>query len=240
MRVRLRLIVEDSPRFEFAASTLIVVSLAAFCVETLPGLSPTTMSALWWLECVTVLAFTAEYICRLAAAEYPWRFARSFLGIVDLVAVLPFYLSLGMDLRSLRAFRLLRLVRILKLARYNLALQHLRRALALVREELVVFASIAAVLIFVAAVGIYHFEHEQQPNEFASVFHGLWWAIVTLTTVGYGDAYPVTTGGRVFAAVVVLLGIGIVAVPTGLFASALSRAREMEPPNETHRDGRRE
>ena len=112
--------------------------------------------------------------------------------------------------------------------------------LVLVREELVVFAGMAAVLIFVAAVGIYHFEHEQQPDEFASVFHGLWWAIVTLTTVGYGDAYPVTTGGRVFAAVVVLLGIGIVAVPTGLFASALSRAREMESPNETHRDGGRE
>ena len=183
-----------------------------------------------------MLLFTAEYICRLAVAERPWRFARSFFGIVDLVAVLPFYLSLGADLRSARVFRLLRLVRILKLARYNLALQRLRRASVLVREELVLFASTTAVLIFLAAAGIYHFEHERQPNEFASVFDGLWWAVVTLTTVGYGDAYPITIGGRVFAAVVVLLGIGIVAVPTGLFASALARAREAEAPNRAQDD----
>ena len=236
MRTRLRLIVEGSRGFEITVSALIVVSLAAFSIETLPDLPPDVMSALWWVECVTVLLFTAEYVCRLAVAERPWRFARSFFGIVDLVAVLPFYLSLGADLRSARVFRLLRWVRIMKLARYNLALRRLRRASVLVREELVLFAGTTAVLIFLAAAGIYHFEHERQPNEFASVFDGLWWAVVTLTTVGYGDAYPITIGGRVFAAVVVLLGIGIVAVPTGLFASALARAREAEAPNRAQDD----
>ena len=91
-----------------------------------------------------------------------------------------------------------------------------------------VFLGIAVMLIYLSAVGIYYFEHEAQPDLFASVFHSLWWAVVTLTTVGYGDAFPVTLGGRTFTFAVLMAGLGIVAVPTGLLASALSRVREEE------------
>ncbi|MFK7961665.1 MAG: ion transporter [Phycisphaerales bacterium] len=208
---------------------LIVVSLVAYSIETLPDLPVAAVRGLRALEIFVVTIFSLEYAIRVWRSPNRWRFIFSFYGIIDLLAILPFYLSLGLslslDLRSLRAFRLLRLVRILKLARYSIAMDRFRRAFALVREELVLFGCIAAIVMFIAAVGIYHFEHQAQPEVFRSVFDGLWWAAATLTTVGYGDVYPVTGGGRFFTVVVLLLGLGIVAVPTGLVATALGQVR---------------
>ena len=218
--------------FDTVICALIVVSLITFSIETLPNLPPTASEVLYWIELTTVLLFTGEYVLRLAVAEPRGQFVRSFFGLLDLVAILPFYLAVGVDLRAVRTFRLLRLIRILKLARYSAAIRRLHRAAIIVREELVLFLNVALILIFLSAVGIYYFESSSQPEQFASVFHSLWWAIVTLTTVGYGDVFPITTGGRVFTFFVLFLGLGIVAVPTGLFASALSKAREEE--EDTH------
>ena len=214
--------------FDAVVFALIVVSLITFSIETLPNLTPPAAAMLYWIEFATVLLFTGEYLLRLAVADSRWRFVRSFFGVLDLVAILPFYLAAGVDLRAVRTFRLLRLLRILKLTRYSDAVRRLRRAVGIVREELVLFLNVALILIFLSAVGIYYFEHDRQPEHFASVFHSLWWAVVTLTTVGYGDMFPITTGGRVFTFFVLFLGLGIVAVPTGLFASALAKAREEE------------
>ena len=152
----------------------------------------------------------------------------SFFGAVDLLSILPSLLAFGFDLRALRALRLLRLFRVLKLARYNAAARRFARALAIAREELTLFLGAAGVLLFLSAAGIYHFEHDAQPEAFASVFHSLWWAVVTLTTVGYGDVYPVTAGGRLFTFGVLVVGLGVVSVPAGLMASALSEARKTE------------
>ena len=152
----------------------------------------------------------------------------SFFGLVDLIAILPFYLSLGIDLRAVRVLRLLRVVRLFKLARYNQAMLRLQRAAALAKEELVLFVGVALMLIYMSAVGIYFFENPVQPDIFASIVHSLWWAVITLTTVGYGDAVPVTVGGRLFTFVILLLGLGIVAVPTGVIAAALEKARDEE------------
>ena len=152
----------------------------------------------------------------------------SFFGIIDLVSILPFYLSTGIDLRSLRAFRLLRLFRLLKLARYSAAMQRFHRAFIIAREELILFGACALIVLYLSAVGIYYFENPVQPDHFASVFHSLWWATCTLTTVGYGDVNPIIPGGRIFTFFILIIGLGIVAVPTGLFASALSKAREQE------------
>ncbi|WP_411710902.1 potassium channel family protein [Legionella septentrionalis] len=96
------------------------------------------------------------------------------------------------------------------------------------KEELVLFLSAALIILFLAGVGIYYFENEAQPEVFSSVFHSLWWAVATLTTVGYGDIYPVTVGGKIFTFFVLVIGLGVVAVPAGMVASALSKAREME------------
>ena len=163
----LRRVVEqaDTPagrRFDNVVSALIIVSLITFSIETLPDLPPAALLVLAWVDAVTVLLFTIEYLLRVAVADHPWRFVRSFFGVIDLLAILPFYLSLGaVDLRSLRMFRLLRLFRILKLTRYTRVVRRLRRAAAIAREELFLFLTVALILIFLSAVGVYHFEHEQ-------------------------------------------------------------------------------
>ena len=162
---------------------------------------------------------------RFYTAENKLKFIFSFFGIVDLFAILPFYLSTGLDLRSLRIFRLLRLITILKLFLYSKAIRRFHRALIIAKEELILFGCVAIILLYLSAVGIYYFEHSAQPEQFKSVFHSLWWAVATLTTVGYGDIYPITAGGRVFTFAVLMLGLGIVAVATGLVSSALSQAR---------------
>ncbi|MEI8704314.1 ion transporter [Pseudoalteromonas sp. B62] len=142
--------------------------------------------------------------------------------------MLPFYLSTGYDLRSIRIFRLLRLVRILKLFKYNQAIKRFHRALVIAKEELILFGFVAAIMLYLSAVGIYYCESDAQPEQFSSVFHSLWWSVTTLTTVGYGDMYPVTVGGKIFTFFILTIGLGIVAVPTGLLASALSEARKQD------------
>ena len=173
-----------------------------------------------------MVVFTIEYITRIAISRPRGRYAFSFFGIIDLIAILPFYLASGVDLRSVRAFRLLRLFRLLKLARYSSAIRRYHRAFIIAREELVLFGITSLIVLFLSSVGIYYFENEAQPDAFSSVFHSFWWAVCTLTTVGYGDIYPVTAGGKTFTFVVLIVGIGLVAVPSGLIASALSAARD--------------
>jgi voltage-gated potassium channel len=189
-------------RWELFIQAVILLSLADFALETLPSLSPTQRRLLEWFEVFSVAVFTVEYVVRAVGSRPAVKYLLSFYGIVDLVAILPFYLGLVVDLRALRALRLLRLLRILKLTRYNQAWHRFHRALIISREELILFAATALILIYLAAVGIYYFEHEAQPEVFASMFDGLWWAVATLTTVGYGDSYPITAGGRFFTFVI--------------------------------------
>lgn len=214
--------------FDLAIQGLIILSLVTFSLETLPSLSDGARRILRIIELVTVAVFTAEYLLRLIVADNRLKFMTSFFGVIDLIAVLPFYIASGIDLRSMRAFRLLRLIRIFKLARYSAVVQRFHRALLIAREEFILFFSLAGILLFLSAVGIYYFENEAQPEAFASVFHSLWWAVATLTTVGYGDVYPITAGGRAFTFVVLLIGLGVVAVPAGLISTALTKARELE------------
>jgi voltage-gated potassium channel len=214
--------------FAFFIQFLIIVSLVLFSIGTLPDLSELTNNILYKIEIGIVVVFTVEYLLRVYTAKNKLKFIFSFFGIVDLFAILPFYLSTGLDLRSLRIFRLLRLITILKLFRYSKAIRRFHRALIIAKEELILFSCVAIILLYLSAVGIYYFEHSAQPEQFKSVFHSLWWAVVTLTTVGYGDIYPITAGGRVFTFGVLMVGLGIVAVPTGLISSALSQARNEE------------
>lgn len=216
-------------RLGFAIQALIVASVVAFSIETMPDLSAGTRAALWYFELFVIIVFTIEYLLRIWAAQKRLGFVFSFYGIVDLVSILPFYLSAGgVDLRSVRVFRLLRLLRLLKLVRYTSATRRFAIAFSIAKDELIIFSALAALLLYLSAVGIYYFEHQAQPEVFRSIFDALWWAVATLTTVGYGDVYPVTDGGRLFTFFVLMIGLGIVAVPTGLVASALSEARMLE------------
>ena len=214
--------------FDLTIQILIVVSAVSFAIETLPGLSSTTIRLLAISEAVIIGVFTAEYLLRLYLSQKKLSFVFSFYGLIDLVAVLPFYLALGLDLRSLRIFRLARLAILLKIFRFSKAARRFQLAFKLVKEEILVFGLFSLALIYLSAVGIYHFEHEAQPEVFVSVFDGIWWATVTLTTVGYGDVVPITTGGKVFTFFVFIVGLSMIAVPSGLVASALSKVRELE------------
>ncbi|KXI29093.1 ion transporter [Paraglaciecola hydrolytica] len=207
---------------------LIIVSLITFSIDTLPELSSEDRKLLNIIEGITVFIFTIEYITRIVVADHKLRFIFSFFGLVDLLAILPYYIVTGLDLRTVRIFRLLRLVRILKLLKYNKAIKRFQRAISIAKEELILSAAVALIMLYLSSVGIYYFENEAQPEQFKSVFHSLWWAITTLTTVGYGDMYPVTAGGKFFTFFVLIIGLGVVAVPTGLVASALTQARKEE------------
>ena len=214
--------------FDIVIQCLIVVSLISFSVETLPNLTLETRRLLRYVEIGTVAVFTLEYLLRIIVADHKLKFIFSFFGMIDLLAILPFYVTTGLDLRSIRAVRLLRLFRMFKLVRYSKAVQRFHRAFLIAREELILFFCVACMLLFFSSVGIYYFENDAQPEAYSSVFQSMWWAIVTLTTVGYGDVYPITAGGRVFTFFVLMVGLGVIAVPTGIVSSALSKAREME------------
>lgn len=231
--VTIKQIIEDSDTkvgkaFDIFIQAMIILSLVSFSMETLPSLSSDVRNVLRRIEVFTVAIFTVEYIARVLVATNKRAFIFSFFGIIDLFAILPFYLSTGFDLRSLRSFRLLRLVRILKLVRYSAAVKRFHRAFIIAKEELALFLFVALITLYLAGVGIYYFENPAQPEAFSSIFHSLWWAVATLTTVGYGDIYPITVGGKLFTFFILIIGLGIVSVPAGLVASALSKAREME------------
>ncbi len=210
---------------EHVIQVLILLSLVAFALETLPGLSASELALLQGFEMFSVAVFTIEYLTRLALTRPRRRYVLSFFGLIDIISIVPFYLSLGVGTESMRALRLLRLFRMFKLVRYNSAMLRFYRALVIAREELILFGTTALLLLYLAGVGVYQFERVAQPDVFRSVFDGLWWALCTLTTVGYGDVFPVTVGGRLFTFLILVVGLGVIAVPTGLVASALSQAR---------------
>ena len=228
----LKRIIEESDTFagkcfDLTIQGIILVSLVSFSIETLPKISEDSRRLLRLVEIVCVGVFTIEYIARIVVASSKLKFVFSFFGIVDLLAILPFYLSSGLDLRTLRAFRLLRLIRILKLARFSRAARRIHRAFWIAKEELILFLFVTLILLYLAGVGIYYFENPVQPEAFASVFHSLWWSVATLTTVGYGDIYPVTVGGKLFTFFVLIVGLGVVSIPAGIIASSLQKSREM-------------
>lgn len=229
--LNLKEIIEDNStrwgrKFDIFIQLLIILSLVAFSVETIPDLKATTIKFLHYFEIFSITVFSIEYVLRFIVADKKLKYIFSFYGIIDLLAILPFYLSTGIDLRSLRVFRFLRIFRAFKLLRYSEAMKRFQFAIHSIKEELFLYMIITILMLFVSAVGIYYFEHPAQPEQFASVFDALWWAIATLTTVGYGDIYPITVGGRIFTFFILMIGLGIVAVPTGLLASSLTRKEE--------------
>lgn len=228
MKERIKNLVEindnkQSRYFAFIIQFLILLSVVTFSIETVPDLEPQTRRILEYIEIICVIVFSIEYLLRIYVADHKLKFIFGFYGIIDLLAILPFYLSFGIDLRSLRALRFLRIFRILKLVRYNSAIHQFTQAIKMVKEQIFLFLFTTLILVYFSAVGIYYFENQAQPEHFSSIFESLWWAIITLTTVGYGDVYPITVGGKVFTFFILMIGLGIVAIPTGIISSALTK-----------------
>ena len=232
----LRKIVEDNSTkrgkiFDYTIQILILMSLVAFSLETLPNNSPEFTKLLYDFEVFCIYVFTIEYLLRIIVSKKPISYIFSFYGMIDFLAIIPYYLS-SFDLRFVRAFRVFRVFRAFKLIRFNKALHRFRIAFQIVKEELLLFLTVIFILLFISSALIYFFENEAQPDVFKSIFHSSWWSIVTLTTVGYGDVYPITIGGKIFTFFVLIIGVGVVTVPAGLVATALSKAREVQEDEE--------
>ena len=232
----LRKIVEDNSSkkgkyFDYVIQSFILLSLVTFSLETVPSLYSEYTYQFELIEKIIVIVFSFEYLLRVYVAKNPFKYIFSFYGIIDLLSTLPFYLRLTFDLRFIRIFRVFRIFRALKLIKYNKALQRFSIAFKLVKEELMLFFIVTVILIYISGSGMYFFENEVQPETFKTVFHSFWWAVVTLTTVGYGDVIPITVGGRILTFFILMLGIGIVTVPAGIFSSSLSKARELTEEN---------
>ena len=233
-RVLHRVIFEaDTPggkAFDVALLIAIGVSVAAVMLESVPAVRATHGSALRIAEWTLTGLYSIEYLLRLVAVKRPWRYARSFLGVVDLLAILPTYVSVvfpgAQSLLVLRAIRLLRVFRIFKLAHY------LREGAALVdalrgsRRKITVF--FGGVLVLVLIIGALMYLVEGEASGFTSIPRAIYWAIVTVTTVGYGDITPRTPLGQMIAAVAMLLGYSILAIPTGIFSAELLRRSRSE------------
>ena len=183
------------------------------------------------VELVTIVIFTVEYLLRLWTAQYLYpkmghgraklKFAVSFYGIVDLMTILPYFLPFVFPSGAV-AFRMFRVVRILRLFRINAkydAFHVITTVLKEKRNQLMYSIFLVLVLIMASSLCMYGLEHEAQPEHFSNAFSGIWWSVSTLLTVGYGDIYPITVGGQAMAIVIAFLGVGMVAIPTGIISA---------------------
>ena len=169
-------------------------------------------------ETVPIVLFSIEYLLRVYSAPNRLKFLFSFWGLVDIIALIPYYLGLPADLREIRVLRFLSLLK------YEPASKNISVAFNRIKKELIIFSILAVFILYISAVGIYHFENPAQPDKFPDIFHSMWWAVATLTTVGYGDVFPITNGGKIFASLVVYVGLGLIALPAGLIGGAFSEA----------------
>ena len=212
--------------FDVALIWLIIASVLAVMLESVQSLRAQYGSVLRGAEWAFTLLFSVEYVLRLICVRRPARYAASFFGVVDLIAILPTWLSLvvpgGQALLSVRALRLLRVFRVLKLGHHVKEAGVLLRALRATRYKITVF--IAAVLTLVVILGSLIYLVEGASNGFTSIPKSVYWAIVTVTTVGYGDIAPRTAVGQLLAAFAMILGYAIIAVPTGIVTVELDRA----------------
>lgn len=217
--------------FDITILTLIFVNVLAVIFGSVASVESRWGAQLWALEVFSVAIFTIEYLARLwscveserysdGALRGRLRFVFSFMAIIDLIAILPFFLPFtGIDLRSLRALRLFRLVRVAKVGRYYSSLALIKNVFRSRKEELVLTTVLMGLLLVMSSSLLYYVENPAQPEVFSSIPATMWWAVATLTTVGYGDMFPVTMLGKVLGGVIAVIGIGMFALPTGILGA---------------------
>lgn len=218
---------QNSPfpeRIERLILAVIGVDLLLQCVETVEAFAQAA-AFFHWASVGIWLLYTLEWSVRILRAEDRRKYAFSFLGIVDFLAIMPLWAFTGFDLKALRAFRLFRLfVTTAKLASRTSAAAKLARAFRFALDEAGALFAGTGIIVVTAGFGMYHLENAVQPEVFASVYDGLWWAVITLTTVGYGDIQPITAGGKILATVAMFAGIGVIGSACGIMADALREA----------------
>ncbi len=228
--------------FDLIIIALIIINLIVVILETF-DIPDNVRTINNYIEIISVIIFTIEYLLRLWTADllYPdtncilakFRYIFSFMAIIDLLSILPFYLPLIflIDLRVLRALRIIRLFRLFKINRYTVAFSTIATVFKRKASQLISSVFVVGILMIISSVLMYNVENQAQPDQFNNAFSALWWAVATLTTVGYGDIYPVTVLGKLLSAVIALLGIGLVAVPTGIITSGFMEVIEDDKTN---------
>lgn len=216
--------------------SLILLNVALIIAGTFE-LHETAIQVFTVIENVSVAVFTVEYFLRLWTSDLKFtelspfrarlRYIRTFAAVIDLVSLLPSFIpAMSSSFMVLRMFRVLRLLRVFKLNRYTHALKDIGEVFKRKAGQLISSMLVVSFLMIIAAVLMYDAEHEAQPEVFDNALSGMWWAIATLTTVGYGDIYPVTVVGKIMSAIIAILGIGLVAVPTGIISAGFTEQIE--------------
>jgi len=243
---------EDGDRaskiFDWSIMILIALSIISIILESFASIYNRFHPVFQVFEVITVVVFTIEYLLRIWTADLLFPDAKhprlkylfSFMAIIDLLAILPFYLPfISADLRFLRMmrlFRLFRLLRVFKLGRYFDALQIIVKVIKTSGPQLIMSVVICFFVMLFSAIIMYTVENPVQPEQFPNVISSLWWAMCTLTTVGYGDVYPITHVGRFFASLISLVGIGIIAIPTGIIAAGFNQVISREKEESENKD----
>lgn len=222
-------LINDNKFFIKFIYALIILNIVALILESYDQLNTKYGTFFYYFEVFSVTIFTIEYLIRIWVSDKTkenkterLNYAFSALGIIDLIAILPFYLPFifPFDLRIIRILHLFRLLRIFKLVRYSKSLKTIKYILKETKSELSITVFVTFVLMILSSTLMYYIEHDDQPEQFASIGDAFWWSIATLTTVGYGDVYPVTGLGKLLSGIIALIGIGFVALPTGIISSA--------------------
>lgn len=231
---------------------LIILNVTAVIVETVPSFhdSPSEKQFFHYFELISVIIFTIEYVLRVWSSNHEPKYKHSFKGrlkyifsggaLIDLLAILPFYLHsiIGFDLRVLRMLRLLRFFRLFRLTAYMRATKLVATVFRSRVNELLLSLVLILFLIIIASCLVYFAEHQVQPDTFKSIPATIWWAVVSLTTVGYGDMIPITTLGKTFSAIILLAGVAMLALPAGIITSGfleeLGKAKKPKPKNCPH------
>lgn len=229
MKKKVRDFINNNKHFIKFIYVLIVLNVLTLILESYKELNDNYGLFFYSFEIFSVAIFTLEYIIRIWVSDKTKEdkkerinFAFSTLGIIDLIAIIPFYLPFifPFDLRIVRILRLFRLLRIFKLSRYSKSLKTIQYIFKETKAELSITVFVTFVLMILSSTLMYYIEHDAQPEKFASIGDAVWWAVATLTTVGYGDVYPVTALGKILSGIIALIGIGFVALPTGIISSA--------------------
>lgn len=221
----------ENKLFEKGIYYTIVLNLIAMVIESEPNLDDSTIGFLKWFELFSIVIFTLEYFLRTVYSyEHKKSYNKSFFGVIDLLSILPFYFQaiIGFDGRFIRVFRLFRISRILKLGKFNKSFELLGTGISNVKRELYLTFFIAFVMLFFSATGIYYLENPNQPEEFSSIIESFWWAVASLTGVGFEEIFPLTLGGKIFGTIISLVGVGVVAVPTGIISASFVQIIEEE------------
>lgn len=229
--------------FDRTILILISVNIISIILESFANFNKLYSQQLYYIELISIIIFTTEYILRIITSDLLYHntskmksvltYIKSPMALIDILAIIPFFLPMliPVDLRILRVLRLTRLFRVFKINRYTKSLKLIAKVLHRKKEELVITLFVTFLMLLLSSSIMFLLESEQQPESFPNIIASFWWAIATLTTVGYGDVYPITVMGKILSGIIALLGIGLVALPTGIMSSGFIEELEYKNDN---------